>query len=117
MSEQNTLGVSILDREYRVACPKGEERKLTEAARTLNDKMQEIRDTGKVFGIERIAVMAALNLTHELLQQRPSTKNSNAAIERLCAKLDVALPNFDSEPLSLELDQPPLDLDDNNDLL
>lgn len=93
MSEQQkTLNVTILDREYRVACPSGQESQLRNAANTLNDKMHEIRDTGKVFGIERIAVMAALNLTHELLQSRPDNNNELKTLERLTAKIDSALP-------------------------
>jgi cell division protein ZapA len=103
MTEQKTLTVNILDREYRVACPNGQEKQLTDAASTLNDKMQEIRDTGKVFGIERIAVMAALNLTHELLQSRPDNENDRSAIQRLSDKLDAALPGLDSETLDLDL--------------
>jgi cell division protein ZapA len=103
MSEQKTLNVNILDREYLVACPTGQEKKLTEAANTLNDKMQEIRDTGKVFGIERIAVMAALNLTHELLQAKPENENDRSAITRLTDKLDAILPDQDQEPLGLDL--------------
>ncbi|TCS43741.1 cell division protein ZapA [Reinekea marinisedimentorum] len=93
MSEkQKTLTVTILDREYRVACPTGQEHQLRNAANTLNDKMQEIRDTGKVFGIERIAVMAALNLTHELLQSRPDNDGDLQTLQRLTAKIDSALP-------------------------
>jgi cell division protein ZapA len=103
MTEQKTLSMTILDREYMVACPTGQEKQLTEAAATLNDKMQEIRDTGKVFGIERIAVMAALNLTHELLQARPENENDRTAINRLADKLDAILPNQDQEPLGLDL--------------
>ena len=103
MAEQKTLSVSILDRDYLVACPSGQEKQLTEAAATLNAKMQEIRDTGKVFGIERIAVMAALNLTHELLKARPENENDRSAIARLVDKLDAFLPNQDQEPLGLDL--------------
>ncbi|WP_196158559.1 cell division protein ZapA [Reinekea sp. G2M2-21] len=104
MAEQKTLSVTILDREYLVACPAGQEKKLTEAASTLNDKMREIRETGKVFGIERIAVMAALNLTHELLQAKPENANDHSAIMRLSGKLDAILPNHDADPLGLGLD-------------
>ena len=50
MTEQKTLSVSILDRDYRVACPPGQEKQLSDAASTLNEKMKEIRDTGRVFG-------------------------------------------------------------------
>lgn len=103
MSEQNALTVNILDREYRVACPKGQEEKLTEAANTLNRKMKEIRETGKVFGIERIAVMAALNLTHELIQSKPDNETDRAAIRRLNDKLDVLLPPKNPDLLDLDL--------------
>ncbi len=92
MTEQKTLTVNILDREYRVACPTGQEAQLTSAANTLNQKMQEIRDTGKVFGIERIAVMAALNLTNELLKTKPHNEHDRSTMDRISAKLDVLLP-------------------------
>jgi len=102
MSEQKTLTVSILDREYRVACPPGQEKQLTNAANTLNDKMREIRDTGRVFGIERIAVMAALNLTHELLEVKPSSDNDRSALARLTAKLDGVMPFQDKDASDLD---------------
>lgn len=103
MSEQNALTVMILDREYRVACPKGQEEQLTAAANTLNRKMKEIRETGKVFGIERIAVMAALNLTHELIQSKPGNETDRAVLRRLNDKLDVLLPSKDQDLLDLDL--------------
>jgi len=64
------IPVCILDKEYLIACPESERTGLLESARLLNEKMRDIRNTGKVIGSERIAVLAALNLTHELLQQR-----------------------------------------------
>ncbi|ATX75283.1 cell division protein ZapA [Reinekea forsetii] len=97
MTEQKTLSVSILDRDYRVACPPGQEKQLSDAASTLNEKMKEIRDTGRVFGVERIAVMAALNLTHELLEAKPCNDNDRSAIARLSAKLDAAMPFQDKD--------------------
>ncbi len=107
MTETKAISVQILDREYLVACPPGQETKLREAAHTLNNKMQEIRDTGKVFGIERIAVMAALNLTHEILQTKPETENDRSAILRLVDKLEDALPNSDKqESLGFDLGDP-----------
>lgn len=102
MSEQNTVSVSILERDYRVACRPGQEKQLLEAAKTLDDKMKEIRATGKVFGIERIAVMAALNVTHELLQKRPENAESSSALERLNAKLDAVLPETDIDAFDLD---------------
>jgi cell division protein ZapA len=63
--------VHILDREYQVACQPGEEETLKASARYLDSKMREIRDRGNVIGIDRIAVMAALNIAHEYLQLQP----------------------------------------------
>ena len=62
--------VKLLDKEYAVACPADAREALLDSARLLDSKMREIRDSGKIIGTERIAVMAALNLAHELLLQR-----------------------------------------------
>jgi len=64
------LDVTIMGREFRVACPEGEEQALLTSVEYLDRKMREIRDSGKVIGIERIAIMAALNITHEFLATR-----------------------------------------------
>ena len=66
----NTVSVSILDKEYQVACPEDQQADLLLSARHLDEHMRSIRSTGKVIGLERIAVMAALNISHELLQVR-----------------------------------------------
>ncbi len=65
-----TLGVTILGRDLKIACSEGEREELGEAVAMLDRRMREIRDAGKVAGGERIAVMAALNLAHELLRAR-----------------------------------------------
>lgn len=71
MSDSNAhLAVKILDKEYFVSCPQEERPDLMESAAYLNAKMREIRDTGKVVGLDRIAVMAALNMANELLKLR-----------------------------------------------
>lgn len=62
------IKITILDKEYMVACPEGEETALTESARHLSSKMKEIRSSGKVVGVDRIAVMAGLNIAHEAIQ-------------------------------------------------
>lgn len=66
----NTLDVTILDREFRIACPEDERAELLEAVTYLDKKMREVRDMGKVVTVERIAVMVALNISHELLTTR-----------------------------------------------
>lgn len=67
---KNTLDVTILDRELRVACPEEERQGLLDAVAYLNRKMTEIRDAGKIVNVERIAIMAGLNIAHELLSMK-----------------------------------------------
>jgi cell division protein ZapA len=64
------VSVRLLDREYQVACPMDERSDLLDSAEYLDGKMREIRDTGKVVGLDRIAVIAALNIANELIKQR-----------------------------------------------
>ena len=61
------VSVRILEKEYQVACPADERTALLDSAEILNTRMREIRDSGKVVGLDRIAVMAALNMANELL--------------------------------------------------
>jgi cell division protein ZapA len=70
--EAKGLDVNIMGREFRVSCTEEERRDLLKAVDYLNGKMREIRDTGKVIGVERIAIMAALNITHEFLSTHMS---------------------------------------------
>jgi cell division protein ZapA len=69
-SDVARVTVKILDKEYHVACPAPERADLMEAAAYLHGKMREIRDTGKVVGVDRIAVIAALNMANELVKLR-----------------------------------------------
>jgi cell division protein ZapA len=64
------VSVRIMEKEFVVACPYEERAALLDAAEFLNVRMREIKDTGKVVGLDRIAVMAALNLAHEYLKGR-----------------------------------------------
>ncbi len=64
------VSVRILEKEYQFACPANERNDLLNAAEFLNAKMRQIRDSGKVVGLDRISVMAALNLANELLKTR-----------------------------------------------
>ncbi|MDA8107439.1 MAG: cell division protein ZapA [Betaproteobacteria bacterium] len=90
-----TIDVTLLGRSYRVACEEGEREPLMQAVAYLDGKLNEIRQSGKVSGSERIAVMAALNIAHELLSTKigngfdiGQVKRRIASIE---AKLDAAL--------------------------
>ena len=66
-SNAKPLRVNILDKEYLVACPDGEREALFASAEFLTKKMKEIRDSGKIVGADRIAVMAALNMAHDII--------------------------------------------------
>ena len=95
MTQSNTVTVQILDKEYCIACPADERANLESAARYLDGKMREIRSSGKVIGADRIAVMAALNITHDLLhkQQRLDQEASSTRerVRDLLERVDHAL--------------------------
>ena len=67
-ADLSRVSVRILEKDYHVACPVEERAALLDSAEYLNRKMREIRDSGKVVGLDRVAVMAALNLANELLK-------------------------------------------------
>jgi cell division protein ZapA len=76
-SEKGALTLSLLGREFRVACPEGEEKALIASADYLTQRIKEIRDTGKVSGNERLAIMAALNIAHELMSKRENGSSTS----------------------------------------
>jgi cell division protein ZapA len=76
MNETNAqVSVRILDKEYQVACPASERTDLLDSAEILNKKMREIRDSGRIVGLDRIAVMAALNMANDLLHAQERDKS------------------------------------------
>ena len=90
MNDSASVVVHLLEKEYRVACPPGERENLIRAARFLDDRMREVRDAN-VVGLERIAVMAALNLSHELLQTSTALdtrSDTSDRLSRLLRKVD-----------------------------
>ena len=92
MSEIKQLDVSIMGREFRVGCPAEEEATLLQAVDLLSEKMQEIRSTGKVIGLEKIAIMAALNISHEFLQVRLGNSDFDiGAIQRRIKDMDAMI--------------------------
>ena len=86
-AENNTLTVSIVGKDYQVACPAGEEESLREAAHYLHKLMESIRASGRVVGLDRVAVMAALNVSNELLQSKNSRADSQAKVRSQVQKL------------------------------
>lgn len=92
MSEIKQLDVSIMGREFRVGCPSDEEATLLQAVDLLNEKMLEIRATGKVVGLEKIAILAALNISHEFLQVQVGGGDFDiAAIQRRIKNMNAAV--------------------------
>jgi cell division protein ZapA len=90
-----TIEISILGRNYKIACEDGERDALMQAVAYLDGKMGEIKKTGKVNGTDRIAVMAALNIAHELLSMKVGggfdIGQAKRRIESIEAKLDEAI--------------------------
>lgn len=89
----HTLTVSILDKDYQISCPEDEESLLLSSARFLDEKMREAKESGATIGLERIAVMAALNITHELLQEGSEKGADGEQLQRLTDKIALALGN------------------------
>jgi cell division protein ZapA len=77
------VSVRILEKEYQVACLPEERSELLDSAEFLNGKMRDIRDAGNIVGLDRIAVMAALNLAHELLKRNRSEAAESEVGERV----------------------------------
>ena len=95
---QEMVSIRILDKEYQVSCPPEERSALLKAAQSLDDRVRTIRNSGGVIGLERIAIMAALNLTYELSKVEGQTESqglSQDAIRKLDNKVTTALQSFE----------------------
>jgi cell division protein ZapA len=99
MKTATAMDVTIMGREFRVTCPDEERKGLLEAVTYLDKKMREIRDSGKIVSSERIAIMAALNITHELLTTRNregfDMEEFKRRIDCMQAALDAVMPEQD----------------------
>ena len=83
MTDPQPINISILDKDYKVACPVGEQPALLASAKYLDGKMREVRDSGSIIGSERIAVITALNITNELLSSDSPIDVENGISPRL----------------------------------
>ncbi len=99
MSDKDSLDIRIMDKDYSVACPLEHQPLLKESAAFLNDRLNEIKRKGSIIGAERIAVMAALNLAHELLDSQKNT-NSYADMDKrmlnLQDRIDTTLSDIET---------------------
>ncbi|MBK1648640.1 cell division protein ZapA [Rhabdochromatium marinum] len=89
--------VQILDKEYRISCVPQERPGLLESARILDERMREVRQSGRVLGADRVAVMAALNLIYELIQERDRQALTASRLQSLQERLTETV-NAQSEP-------------------
>lgn len=99
MANNVSLDVAIMGREFRVACPEEEKEGLLQAVSYLDRKMREIRDSGKVIGLERIAIMAAINITHDYLGSKPiepDLREQRQRLDQMSKLLDQALASQDN---------------------
>lgn len=86
--------VSIMGRDFVVACPEEERQSLGTAATYLDQRMREVQKSGRVVGLERCAIMAALNITHDLLVKEELaeiTSDTSARIKSMCDKIDASM--------------------------
>jgi cell division protein ZapA len=94
-AENKSVSIHIMGNEYHVSSPENEIEKLENAARALDKRMREIKEGGRVIGLERVAVMAALNLSYELMHGESSSAEETAQIDsrllKLTEKVDSAL--------------------------
>ena len=82
MSEQETISISIFDKSFKVSCPPDEVQALRDSAHYLDKKMREVKSARTVMGLDRVAVMAALNIANELLtatQDREELENEKGS--------------------------------------
>ena len=86
--------ITLLDKQYQINCKQDEREELVESARLLNVKLFEVKNSGTVIGMERVAIMAALNLSHELVRTQKDGSGGevvNAGLERLQDKISSAI--------------------------
>ncbi|MEN8174690.1 MAG: cell division protein ZapA [Pseudomonadota bacterium] len=102
-TKSKPITVRILDQDFRIACDPGEEDGLLASARFLNGKMQELRASGKVLGAERVAVMAALNITHEFLHIRDSANQPGSTVNQRVRSLRERVESALTDSNQLEL--------------
>jgi cell division protein ZapA len=93
------INISIMGRDFSVACPPEEQEDLLEAAQYLDKSMKEIQKTGKIIGAERCAIMAALNISNDLLKLQKSTAGQDkvqARLSTLQERIDEVLRDAES---------------------
>lgn len=103
MTDAQPINISILDKEYKVACPVGEQPALLASAKYLDGKMREVRDSGSILGSERIAVITALNIANELLNFDGQDTNVDKEISPRLKSLETKITRALEQTRQLEI--------------
>ncbi len=92
-----TVSVKLLDEEYQISCEEAEVDGLMSSARDLDERMKRIREGGNVFGVDRIAVMAALNIAHENVLASQKVAEAERDVRKLVERVSRALDSTAAE--------------------
>ena len=92
-----TVSVKLLDEEYQINCEEAEVDGLMSSARDLDERMRRIRETGKVFGVDRIAVMAALNIAHDNVLASQKVAETERDVRKLVERVSRALDSANAD--------------------
>ncbi len=103
MTDPQPINISILDKDYKVACPVDEQPALLASAKYLDSKMREVRDKGSIIGSERIAVITALNIANELLNFSNENIDIDEAISPRLKNLESKISHFLQQARQLEI--------------
>ena len=95
MTQPETITVAIFDKDYQISCPANEVQALRDSAFYLDQKMREIKRSGSVLGLDRLAVMAALNITNEFLAADRGNQSAQASLESQASSLEGSTQKID----------------------
>jgi len=87
-SEAGSISISILGRDYQIACPPSEEEALRKSARYLNEQMEKVKSRGSTLSFEKLAIMTALNISHELLKNSTQVSDLESGAQNLIKQLE-----------------------------
>lgn len=113
-AESVGVNIRILDKDYRIACQPEEQEGLMASARLVDSRMREIRHTGRVIGTDRIAVLAALNIAHELIQLQRRQREQGGQTDGADAETLRRLSQLEDRVASVLSGEPHLDASSNS---
>lgn len=93
MADKNSITIKILGRDYQIACKPEEEDALRQAAAYLSKQMEQVKRHGSTLGFEKIAIMTALNISHELIQNSMKASDSKSSAQDFLSHLEKKIEN------------------------